>query len=225
MLEVPKGTLLPGPGAGRRRHRPGRVHLAADRALDAARARGDPRAHDAADRRRRVDLRRAAVHALGAEPGAAARSAWSWSCAGRRSWARTSKDALREALRPARPTYPLRPGPGARRRARASSRRRAVRSSRLGDESRAPRTRATPAAVGHFAAVHEAAAVSALALTLSLTLRRPILPIGLRIGPGLAAAIGVCIMAAAGDIHWGDVRRGRSTCSGGRSSPWRRSWS
>ena len=54
--------------------------------------------------------------------------------------------------------------------------------------------------------MHEAAAVSALAVTVSLTLRRPKLPSGLRIGPALAAALGVLVLVASGDLHPGDVR-------------------
>ena len=53
--------------------------------------------------------------------------------------------------------------------------------------------------------MREAAAVSALALTLGLTLRRPLLPTGLRIGPGIAAAVGVAAAVAVGGIHAGDV--------------------
>jgi arsenical pump membrane protein len=53
--------------------------------------------------------------------------------------------------------------------------------------------------------VREAAAVSALALTLGLTLRRPLLPTGLRIGPGIAAVIGVAVAIAVGGIHGDDV--------------------
>jgi arsenical pump membrane protein len=54
--------------------------------------------------------------------------------------------------------------------------------------------------------MHELAAVSGLALTVSLTLRRPTLPAGLRIGPGVAAALGVLVLLAAGDVHGDDVR-------------------
>jgi arsenical pump membrane protein len=53
--------------------------------------------------------------------------------------------------------------------------------------------------------VREAAAVSALALTLGLTLRRPLLPTGLRVGPGIAAVIGVAVAIAVGGIHGDDV--------------------
>ncbi|HEX2085099.1 MAG TPA: SLC13 family permease [Solirubrobacteraceae bacterium] len=53
--------------------------------------------------------------------------------------------------------------------------------------------------------MREAAAVSALALTLGLTLRRPLLPTGLRIGPGIAAVIGVAVALAVGGIHGDDV--------------------
>jgi arsenical pump membrane protein len=53
--------------------------------------------------------------------------------------------------------------------------------------------------------VQEAAAVSALALTLGLTLRRPRLSSGLRIGPGIAAALGVSLAVVFGDITVGDV--------------------
>jgi arsenical pump membrane protein len=53
--------------------------------------------------------------------------------------------------------------------------------------------------------VHEAAAVSALAVTLSLALRRPVLPFGIRIGPGLAAGLGVLILTVAGDLRVADV--------------------
>ena len=53
--------------------------------------------------------------------------------------------------------------------------------------------------------MREAAAVSALALTLGLTLRRPLLPTGLRVGPGIAAAIGVALAIAVGGIHGDDV--------------------
>jgi arsenical pump membrane protein len=53
--------------------------------------------------------------------------------------------------------------------------------------------------------VREAAAVSALALTLGLTLRRPLLPTGLRVGPGIAAAVGVAVAIAVGGIHSEDV--------------------
>jgi arsenical pump membrane protein len=54
--------------------------------------------------------------------------------------------------------------------------------------------------------VREAAAVSALALTLGLTLRRPQLPTGLRVGPGIAAVVGVAVAIAVGGVHAGDVR-------------------
>src|SRR3954452_6894432 len=54
--------------------------------------------------------------------------------------------------------------------------------------------------------MHEAAAVSALALTVSLTLRRPRLPSGIRIGPAVAAALGVLVLVAAGDLHTNDAR-------------------
>src|SRR3954454_21217281 len=54
--------------------------------------------------------------------------------------------------------------------------------------------------------MHEVAAVSGLALTVGLTLRRPSLTRGLRIGPGVAAALGVLVLAVAGDIHGDDVR-------------------
>ena len=54
--------------------------------------------------------------------------------------------------------------------------------------------------------MHEAAAVSALAMTVSLTLRRPKLPSGLRIGPALAAGLGVLVLIAFGDLHFADVR-------------------
>nr|MDQ5807731.1 SLC13 family permease [Actinomycetota bacterium] len=53
--------------------------------------------------------------------------------------------------------------------------------------------------------MREAAAVSALALTLGLTLRRPLLPTGVRIGPGIAAVIGVAVAIAVGGIHGDDV--------------------
>ena len=53
--------------------------------------------------------------------------------------------------------------------------------------------------------MREAAAVSALALTLGLTLRRPLLPTGLRVGPGLAAVVGVAVAVAVGGIHGDDV--------------------
>jgi arsenical pump membrane protein len=54
--------------------------------------------------------------------------------------------------------------------------------------------------------VREAAAVSALAVTLSLALRRPVLPwLRLRIGPGLAAGLGVLILVVAGDLPGADV--------------------
>src|SRR3954465_4086266 len=55
--------------------------------------------------------------------------------------------------------------------------------------------------------MHEAAAVSAPARTGSLTLRRPKLPSGIRIGPALAAALGVLVLVAAGDLHAHDVRQ------------------
>src|SRR4051794_9687948 len=55
--------------------------------------------------------------------------------------------------------------------------------------------------------MHEAAAVSALAMTVSLTLRRPVLPSGIRIGPALAAGLGVLVLVAAGDLHGHDVRQ------------------
>src|SRR3954447_8971624 len=44
--------------------------------------------------------------------------------------------------------------------------------------------------------MHEAAAVSALAMTVSLTLRRPKLPSGIQIGPALAAGLGVLVLVA-----------------------------
>ena len=53
--------------------------------------------------------------------------------------------------------------------------------------------------------MREAAAVSALALTLGLTLRRPLLPTGLRVGPGIAAVIGVAVAIAVGGIHGDDL--------------------
>lgn len=53
--------------------------------------------------------------------------------------------------------------------------------------------------------MREAAAVSALALTLGLTLRRPLLPTGLRVGPGIAAGAGVVVALALGGIHGDDV--------------------
>lgn len=53
--------------------------------------------------------------------------------------------------------------------------------------------------------MREAAAVSALAVTLSLALRRPVLPFGLRIGPGLAAGLGVLVLVAAGNLRVADV--------------------
>ncbi|MGH3679592.1 MAG: ArsB/NhaD family transporter [Natronosporangium sp.] len=55
--------------------------------------------------------------------------------------------------------------------------------------------------------MHEAAAVSALAVTLSLALRRPVLRFGLRIrvGPGIAAGLGVLILVVAGDLRAGDL--------------------
>jgi arsenical pump membrane protein len=60
--------------------------------------------------------------------------------------------------------------------------------------------------------VDAAAAVSALAVTLGLALRRPslravplLLPSGLRIGPGVAAGLGVVILLLAGNLHGGDV--------------------
>ena len=46
----------------------------------------------------------------------------------------------------------------------------------------------------------------ALALTVSLTLRRPVPPHGLRIGPGIAAALGVLVLVAVGDLHANDFR-------------------
>src|SRR3954452_17108607 len=55
--------------------------------------------------------------------------------------------------------------------------------------------------------MHEAAAVTALAMTVSLTLRRPVLPSGIRIGPALAAGLGVLVLVAAGDLHGHDVRQ------------------
>lgn len=53
--------------------------------------------------------------------------------------------------------------------------------------------------------MREAAAVSALALTLGLTLRRPLLPTGVRVGPGIAAVAGVAVAIALGGIGAGDV--------------------
>jgi arsenical pump membrane protein len=60
--------------------------------------------------------------------------------------------------------------------------------------------------------VDAAAAVSALAVTLGLALRRPslravplLLPSGLRIGPGVAAGLGVVILLLAGNLHGRDV--------------------
>lgn len=53
--------------------------------------------------------------------------------------------------------------------------------------------------------MREAAAVSALALTLGLTLRRPLLPTGVRVGPGIAAAAGVTVAIALGGIGTEDV--------------------
>lgn len=59
--------------------------------------------------------------------------------------------------------------------------------------------------------MREAAAVSALALTLGLTLRRPLLPTGLRVGPGIAAVIGVAVALAVGGIHGDDVQEAGET--------------
>ena len=59
--------------------------------------------------------------------------------------------------------------------------------------------------------MREAAAVSALALTLGLTLRRPLLPTGLRVGPGIAAVIGVAVALAVGGIHADDVEEAGAT--------------
>jgi arsenical pump membrane protein len=59
--------------------------------------------------------------------------------------------------------------------------------------------------------VREAAAVSALALTLGLTLRRPLLPTGLRVGPGIAAVIGVAVALAVGGIHGDDIAEAGET--------------
>jgi arsenical pump membrane protein len=53
--------------------------------------------------------------------------------------------------------------------------------------------------------VHEAAAVSALAVTLGLALRRPVLLSRVRIGPGPAAGLGVLILVVAGDLRVGDL--------------------
>jgi arsenical pump membrane protein len=53
--------------------------------------------------------------------------------------------------------------------------------------------------------MREAAAVSALALTLGLTLRRPLLTPQLRVGPGLAAAVGVALLFAIGGVGASDV--------------------
>src|SRR3954453_4624820 len=43
-------------------------------------------------------------------------------------------------------------------------------------------------------------------MTVSLTLRRPVLPSGIRIGPALAAGLGVLVLVAAGDLHSHDAR-------------------
>lgn len=49
--------------------------------------------------------------------------------------------------------------------------------------------------------------ISALAVTLSLALRRPALPrIGWRVGPGIAAALGVLILLGLGGVSGADVR-------------------
>lgn len=53
--------------------------------------------------------------------------------------------------------------------------------------------------------MQEAATVTALVVTLSLALRRPVLPRGWRIGPGVAAALGVSILTVAGGLGTGDV--------------------
>jgi arsenical pump membrane protein len=53
--------------------------------------------------------------------------------------------------------------------------------------------------------MHEAAAVTALAVTLSLALRRPVLPRGVRVGPGIAAGAGVLILTLVGPLRPGDV--------------------
>jgi arsenical pump membrane protein len=53
--------------------------------------------------------------------------------------------------------------------------------------------------------VHEAATFSALAVTLTLALRRPRMPYGLRIGPGVAAGLGVLVLLVAGDLRAPDV--------------------
>jgi Na+/H+ antiporter NhaD/arsenite permease-like protein len=53
--------------------------------------------------------------------------------------------------------------------------------------------------------VDAAAAVSALAVTLGLALRRPLLPRGVRVGPGLAAGLGVAILVVTGVLDTGDV--------------------
>ena len=59
--------------------------------------------------------------------------------------------------------------------------------------------------------MREAAAVSALALTLGLTLRRPLLPTGLRVGPGIAAVIGVAVALAVGGIDADDIGEAAET--------------
>lgn len=53
--------------------------------------------------------------------------------------------------------------------------------------------------------MHEAATVSALAVTLSLALGRPRVSPRLRIGPGLAAVAGVLILSLAGGLRVPDV--------------------
>lgn len=54
--------------------------------------------------------------------------------------------------------------------------------------------------------MREAAAVSALAVTLGLALRRPALPgFGLRIGPGVAAGLGVLILVVSGGLRGADL--------------------
>lgn len=53
--------------------------------------------------------------------------------------------------------------------------------------------------------MREAAAVSALALTLGLTLRAPLLPTGVRVGPGIAAVIGVGVALLLGGIGEQDI--------------------
>lgn len=59
--------------------------------------------------------------------------------------------------------------------------------------------------------MHEIAAYSTLAVTMGLVLTRPrIAPIGIRVGPGMATAMGVAVLLLVGIVQPADVAQGLS---------------